>query len=65
MLDPSRGDKHYPGEKIYWMNKNKVRNSFEAAAVLGVGSYLTGAIPEMTGVATLNEVGLSGIGAST
>ena len=65
MLDPSQGDKHYPGEKIYWVNKNKVRNSFEAAAIVGVGGYLTGSISEIMGAAAINEASMSTVGGSS
>ena len=62
-LDPSHGDKHLPSENLHWVNKNKVRSSFEAAAFLGVGGYLTGEI--MGGAAAVNEAAISASGGAT
>ena len=65
VLDPSQGEKNYPSEKIYWMNKNSVKASFSAAAVAGsvtmlgpiqeivAGTFVAGG-PEATSTTMLN-----------
>lgn len=59
MLDPSQGDKNYPSEKIYWMNKNQVRNSFGAAAIVGTGQFMATSFSEIFGAATIPEAGFT------